>query len=73
MKKIIKVIDKRGIESTKYLKRKYRLKDSVKGGICLLIFGTLIITFLLIQADRVERIENTGDTETKAVNVFINR
>lgn len=53
--------------------KKYHLKESVKGGICLLMLGALIITFLFIQADRVEKIENTGDTETKAVNVFINR
>lgn len=53
--------------------KKYHLKESVKAGICLLVLGTLIITFLFIQADRVERIENTNDTETKAVNVFINR
>ena len=53
--------------------KKYRLKDSVKGGICLLMLGALIITILFIQADRVEKIENTGDTENKIVQVNFTR
>ena len=53
--------------------KKYHLKDSVKGGICLLMIGTLIITILFIQADRVEKIENTGDTENKIVQVNFTR
>lgn len=53
--------------------KKYRLKESVKGGICLLMLGALIITFLFIQADRVERIENTGDTENKTIQVQLTR
>lgn len=69
MKNTVKIIDKRGVGATYYLKKKYRLKDSVKGGICLLMLGALIITFLFIQADRVERIENTGDTETKSIEI----
>ena len=58
MSRIIKITDKRGIESTKYLMKKYRLKSNVKAGICLLVFGILIIGILIIQADRVERIDN---------------
>lgn len=73
MKKIVKVNNNIGVGGTYYLKKKYRLKESVKGGICLLMLGALIITFLLIQADRVERIENTGDTETKAIQVQLTR
>lgn len=73
MKNIVKVIDKRGVGATYYLKKKYHLKDSVKGGICLLVFGALIVTFLFIQADRVEKIENTGDTENKIVQVNFTR
>lgn len=60
-------------EMKKRIIKKYRLKDSVKGGICLLMLGALIITFLFIQADRVEKIENTGDTETKAIQVNFTR
>lgn len=53
--------------------KKYHLKESVKGGICLLVLGALIITFLFIQADRVEKIENTGDTKNKIVQVNFTR
>lgn len=53
--------------------KKYHLKESVKAGICLLVLGALIITFLFIQADRVEKIENTGDTENKIVQVNFTR
>ena len=60
-------------EMKKRIIKKYRLKESVKGGICLLVLGALIITFLFIQAERVERIENTGDTENKIVQVNFTR
>ena len=60
-------------EMKKRIIKKYRLKESVKGGICLLVLGALIITFLFIQADRVEKIENTGDTENKIVQVNFTR
>ena len=73
MKKIVKVNNNIGVGGTYYLRKKYHLKESVKSGICLLVLGALIITFLLIQADRVERIENTGDTETKAIQVNLTR
>ena len=73
MKNIVKVIDKRGVGATYYLQKKYHLKESVKGGICLLMLGALIITILFIQADRVEKIENTNDTETKAIQVQLTR
>lgn len=53
--------------------KKYHLRESVKAGICLLMLGASIITFLFIQADRVERIENTGDTENKIVQVNFTR
>lgn len=73
MKKIVKVIDKRGVGGTYYLQKKYKLKDSVKGAICLLILGAFIVAVLFIQADRVEKIENTGDTENKIVQVNFTR
>ena len=60
-------------EMKKRIIKKYRLKESVKGGICFLVLGALIITFLFIQAERVERIENTGDTENKIVQVNFTR
>lgn len=60
-------------EMKKRIIKKYHLKESVKGGICLLMLGALIITFLLIQADRVEKIENTGDTENEIVQVNFTR
>ena len=60
-------------EMKKRIIKKYHLKESVKGGICLLVLGALIITFLFIQADRVEKIENTNDTETKAIQVQLTK
>lgn len=60
-------------EMKKRIIKKYRLKESVKGGICLLVLGAFIVAVLFIQADRVEKIENTGDTENKIVQVNFTR
>ena len=73
MKKIVKVINNRGVGSTYYLQKKYHLKESVKGGICLLMLGALIITFLLIQAARVESIENNGKEKADTISVQATR
>ena len=70
---MVKVNYKTGTPKTIYLKRKYKLKDNVKTAIFFLIAGAFITTVLFIQADRVERIENTGDTETKAIQVQLTR
>ena len=43
-KKIVKVIDKRGVGATYYLQKKYHLKESVKGALCLGIIAAIIIT-----------------------------
>ena len=73
MKKIVKVIDKRGVGATYYLQKKYHLKESVKGALCLGIIAAIIITTLMIQTKRVEDLDNTGDTETKAIQVQLTR
>lgn len=70
---MIKIIDRRGLEKTKYLKRKYKLKESVKSAICLGCIAAIILAVLFIQADRVEKIENTNDTEAKAIQVQFTR
>lgn len=53
--------------------KKYRLKESIKVLLTVIILQVLLILFLFYYSNRIEKIENTGDTTQKSVNVEILR
>ena len=53
--------------------KKYKLREGTKAAIMLTISFIIILTYLFYAADRIERIENTGDTQQKSVNIQIKR
>ena len=57
----------------KRIVKKYKLREGTKAAIMLIISFIIILTYLFYAADRIERIENTGDTQQKSVNVQITR
>ena len=53
--------------------KKYKLREGTKAAIMLVITFIVILTYLFYAADRIERIENTGDTKQKSVNIQIKK
>ena len=59
--------------NNKRIVKKYKLRGEVKSVIVLLSIMIIITMYLLYASNRIERIENTGNTEQESVNVEIKR
>lgn len=53
----------------KKIVKKYRLKEGVKTVIVIILLLIIITMYLFYASDRIESIENTGNTKQESINV----